>query len=87
MSLWTGLKNVFQLGGIDNAVYDSTFAAGIIYSSYDENKGWLRSNSVMLNSNKFGSHQIGLNAAYLLDYWADSSNIVSSSRLLNNGNA
>lgn len=82
-----GFKNVFQFGGIDNAVYDSTFAAGIIYSSYDENKGWLRSNSVMLNSNKFGSHNIGLNAAYLLDYWADSSNIVSSSRLLNNGNA
>lgn len=82
-----GFKNVFQFGGMDNAVYDSTFAAGIIYSSYDENKGWLRSNSVMLNSNKFAQHNIGLNAAYLLDYWADSSNIVSSSRLLNNGNA
>ena len=80
-------QNVFQLGGIDNAVYDNTFAAGIIYSSYDENKGWLRSNSVMESSNKSVNGQIGLNAAYLLDYWADSSNIVSSSRLLNNGNA
>ena len=82
-----GFKNVFQNGGIDNAVYDSTFAAGIIYSSYDENKGWLRSNSVMESSNKSGDNLIGLNAAYLLDNWADSSNIVSSSRLLNNGNA
>ena len=82
-----GFEGVFQFGGIENAVYDNTFAAGIIYSSYDENKGWLRSNSVMLNSNKFDNHRIGLNAAYLLDYWADSSNIVSSSRLLNNGNA
>lgn len=82
-----GFKNVFKFGGIDNGVYDSTFAAGIIYSSYDDNKGWLRSNSVMMSSNKFSSHQIGLNAAYLLDYWADSSNIVASSRLLNNGNA
>lgn len=82
-----GFRNVFQFGGSDNAVYDSTFAAGIIYSSYDDKKGWLRSNSVMMNSNKFGPHQIGLYAGYLLDYWADSSNIVSSSRLLNNGNA
>lgn len=80
-------QKVFQLGGIDNAVYDNTFAAGIIYSSYDENKGWLRSNSVMESSNKSVNGQIGLNAAYLLDYWADSSNIVASSRLLNNGNA
>ena len=82
-----GFRQMLASGGIDNAVYDNTFAAGINYSSYDDNKGWLRCNSVMLNSNKFGSHQIGLNAAYLLDYWADSSNIVSSSRLLNNGNA
>lgn len=82
-----GFKNVFLSGDTESSVYDSTFAAGIIYSAYDENKGWLRSNSVMLNSNKFGQHNIGLNAAYLLDYWADSSNIVSSSRLLNNGNA
>lgn len=82
-----GFKGVFQIGGVDNAVYDNTFAAGIIYSSYDENKGWLRSNSVMESSNKFGSKNIGLNAAYLLDYWADTSNIVASSRLLNNGNA
>lgn len=80
-------QNVFQLGGIDNAVYDNTFAAGIIYSSYDENKGWLRSNCVMESSNKSVNGNIGLNAAYLLDYWADSSNIVSSARLLNNGNA
>lgn len=82
-----GFKNMLMSGGIDNAVYDNTFAAGIIYSSYDENKGWLRSNSVMESSNKSVNGQIGLNAAYLLDYWADSSNIVSSSRLLNNGNA
>ena len=82
-----GFKGVFQSGGSDNAVYDNTFAAGIIYSSYDDNKGWLRSDSVMMNSNKFGNNQIGLNAAYLLDYWADSSNIVATSRLLNNGNA
>lgn len=80
-------QNVFQLGGIDNALYDNTFAAGIIYSSYDENKGWLRSNSVMESTCKSGDTLVGLNAAYLLDYWADSSNIVSSSRLLNNGNA
>lgn len=81
------LSGVFQLGGIKNAVYDGTFAAGIIYSSYDDNKGWLRSDSDMMSSNRFGDDQIGLNAAYLLDYWADSSNIVATSRLLNNGNA
>ena len=82
-----GFKSALMEGGIENAVYDNTFAAGIIYSSYDENKGWLRSNSVMESSNKSVNGQIGLNAAYLLDYWADSSNIVASSRLLNNGNA
>ena len=82
-----GFKSALMEGGIENAVYDNTFAAGIIYSSYDDNKGWLRSNSVMESSNKSVNGQIGLNAAYLLEYWADSSNIVSSSRLLNNGNA
>lgn len=82
-----GFEGVFQFGGLENAVYDNTFAAGIIYSSYDENKGWLRSNSVMESSNKSVNGQIGLNAAYLLDNWADSSNIVATSRLLNNGNA
>lgn len=82
-----GFKNVLISGGIENAIYDDTFAAGIIYSSYDENKGWLRSNSVMMSTNSDGSDRIGLSAAYLLDFWADSSNIVASSRLLNNGNA
>lgn len=65
-------------------------AAGIIYSSFDNVKGWLRSNSQLVCSNSYlgtkGSG-CGLSAGNLIDYWDDSASVVVSNRLLNNGNA
>lgn len=65
-------------------------AAGIIYSSYDNVKGWLRSNSRLVCSNSLlGAKDglYGLSAGNLIDYWDDSASVVVSNRLLNNGNA
>lgn len=64
-------------------------AAGIIYSSYDNVKGWLRSNSRLVCSNSVvgGNDRYGLSAGNLIDYWDDSASVVVSNRLLNNGNA
>lgn len=64
-------------------------AAGIIYSSYDNVKGWLRSNSRLICSNSLvgGKDLYGLSAGNLIDYWDDSASVVVSNRLLNNGNA
>ena len=69
---------------------DGSIAAGIIYSSFDNVKGWLRSNSQLVCTNSFlGSKDslLGLTAGNLIDYWADSASVVVSNRLLNNGNA
>ena len=69
---------------------DGSLAAGIIYSSYDNVKGWLRSNSQLVCSNTiFGTKDsgCGLSAGNLIDYWDDSASVVVSNRLLNNGNA
>ena len=64
-------------------------AAGIIYSSYDNVKGWLRSNSRLVCTNSLigGNDRFGLSAGNLIDYWDDSASVVVSNRLLNNGNA
>ena len=65
-------------------------AAGIIYSSFDNVKGWLRSNSQLVCSNSYlGTKDsgCGLSAGNLIDYWDDSASVVVSNRLLNNGNA
>ena len=64
-------------------------AAGIIYSSYDNVKGWLRSNSQLVCTNSLvgGNDHYGLSAGNLIDYWDDSASVVVSNRLLNNGNA
>lgn len=66
-------------------------AAGMIYSAYDNVKGWLRSNSELVCSNALiGGRDInlcGLSAGNLIDYWDDSASVVVSNRLLNNGNA
>lgn len=64
-------------------------AAGIIYSSYDNVKGWLRSNSQLVCTNSLvgGNDHFGLSAGNLIDYWDDSASVVESKRLLNNGNA
>lgn len=64
-------------------------AAGIIYSSYDNVKGWLRSNSQLVCTNSLvgGNDHFGLSAGNLIDYWDDSASVVVSNRLLNNGNA
>lgn len=65
-------------------------AAGIIYSSFDNVKGWLRSNSQLVCSNSYlGTKDsgCGLSAGNLIEYWDDSASVVVSNRLLNNGNA
>lgn len=65
-------------------------AAGIIYSSYDNVKGWLRSNSQLVCSNSYlgtKNSGCGLSAGNLIEYWDDSASVVVSNRLLNNGNA
>lgn len=65
-------------------------AAGIIYSSFDNVKGWLRSNSQLVCSNSYlgtKNSGCGLSAGNLIEYWDDSASVVVSKRLLNNGNA
>ena len=64
-------------------------AAGIIYSSFDNVKGWLRSNSQLVCTNSIvgGDDRFGLSAGNLIDYWDDSASVVVSNRILNNGNA
>ena len=67
-----------------------SLAAGIIYSSFDSVKGWLRSNSQLVCSNSGNGTKdelCGLSAGNLIDYWDDSASVVVSNRLLNNGNA
>lgn len=69
---------------------DGSLAAGIIYSSFDSVKGWLRSNSQLVCSNSIDGTDdklCGLSAGNLIDYWDDSASVVVSNRLLNNGNA
>lgn len=68
---------------------DGVLAAGIIYSSYDNVKGWLRSNAQLVCTNSLvgGNDHFGLSAGNLIDYWDDSASVVESKRLLNNGNA
>lgn len=64
-------------------------AAGIIYSSFDNVKGWLRSNSQLVCSNSVDGQKenlVGLSAGNLIDYWDDTASLVVSRRLLNNGN-
>ena len=69
---------------------EDVLAAGIIYSAFDNVKGWLRSNAQLVCSNavvmgkNFGF--IGLTAGNLIDYWDESASVVVSNRLLNNGN-
>ena len=68
----------------------SVLAAGIIYSAFDNVKGWLRSNAQLVCSNAaFDGNNynlIGLTAGNLIDYWDESASVVVSNRLLNNGN-
>ena len=68
---------------------NGALAAGIIYSAYDNVKGWLRSNSQLVCTNSLvgGYDHFGLSAGNLIDYWDDSASVVVSNRLLNNGNA
>ena len=69
---------------------EGSLAAGIIYSSFDPVKGWLRSNSQLVCSNSVDGTKdnfCGLSAGNLIDYWDDSASVVVSNRLLNNGNA
>lgn len=68
---------------------EGALAAGIIYSAYDNVKGWLRSNSQLVCTNSLvgGNDLFGLSAGNLIDYWDDSASVVVSNRLLNNGNA
>ena len=70
---------------------DEALAAGIIYSSFDNVKGWLRSNAQLVCSNAAfdgkNFNLVGLTAGNLIDYWDDSASVVVSNRLLNNGNA
>ena len=69
---------------------DDTIAAGIIYSAFDNVKGWLRSNAQLVCSNAYWDGKtlnlIGLTAGNLIDYWDESASVVVSNRLLNNGN-
>lgn len=69
---------------------EGMLAAGIIYSSFDSVKGWLRSNAQLVCSNAdFNGKSynfFGLSAGNLIDYWDDSAAVVVSNRLLNNGN-
>ena len=69
---------------------NGALAAGIIYSSFDNVKGWLRSNSQLVCSNSYlGTKDSGhgLSAGNLIGYWDDSASVVASKRLLNNGDA
>ena len=69
---------------------EEVLAAGIIYSAFDNVKGWLRSNSQLVCSNSGNGTKddiCGLSAGNLIDYWDDSASVVVSKRLLNNGNA
>lgn len=65
-------------------------AAGIIYSAFDNVKGWLRSNARLVCSNAVFDGKkynlVGLTAGNLIDYWDESASVVVSNRLLNNGN-
>ena len=76
-------KNGFEIST------NGALAAGIIYSSYDNVKGWLRSNSQLVCTNSLvgGNDHFGLSAGNLIEYWDDSASVVASKRLLNNGNA
>ena len=69
---------------------DGALAAGIIYSAFDNVKGWLRSNAKLVCSNAYPAGKdvfhLGLSAGNLIDYWDDSASVVVSNRLLNNGN-
>lgn len=69
---------------------DGALAGGIIYSAFDNVKGWLRSNAQLVCSNAYpvgkDVHILGLSAGNLIDYWDDSASVVLSNRLLNNGN-
>lgn len=92
---WKGLELIIDPAfnnkdGLEISV-DNSLAAGIIYSSYDNVKGWLRSNAQLVCSNAIldgrNVNLIGLSAGNLIDYWDDSASVVVSNRLLNNGNA
>ena len=69
---------------------DGALAAGIIYSAFDNVKGWLRCNAKLVCSNAYPAgkevYHLGLSAGNLIDYWDDSASVVVSNRLLNNGN-
>ena len=69
---------------------DVVLAAGIIYSAFDNVKGWLRSNAQLVCSNAVFEGKsfkyVGLTAGNLIDYWDESASVVVSNRLLNNGN-
>ena len=68
---------------------DGAIAAGIIYSAFDNVKGWLRSNSQLVCCNSVDGQKenlVGLSAGNLIDYWDESASVVVSNRLLNNGN-
>lgn len=69
---------------------EDVLAAGIIYSAFDNVKGWLRSNAQLVCSNAVFDGKtinlVGLSAGNLIDYWDDSAAVVVSNRLLNNGN-
>ena len=69
---------------------DRALAAGIIYSAFDNVKGWLRSNAQLVCTNGVFDGRVnnlfGLSAGNLIDYWDDTAALVVSRRLLNNGN-
>lgn len=71
-------------------VTEDVLAAGIIYSAFDNVKGWLRSNAQLVCSNVVfdgkNNNLVGLTAGNLIDYWDESASVVVSNRLLNNGN-
>ena len=92
---WKGLELIIDPAfnnkdGLEISV-DNSLAAGIIYSSYDNVKGWLRSNAQLVCTNAVldgrNVNLIGLSAGNLIDYWDDSASVVVSKRLLNNGDA
>ena len=94
-SNWKGLEQIID-PAFNNKVgleikTEGVLAAGIIYSAFDNVKGWLRSNAQLVCTNSVfdgkNFNHVGLSAGNLIDYWDDSASVVVSNRLLNNGNA
>lgn len=78
-----GIDKLLGFGGDANAadLAITSGAYGSILSSFDANKGWLRSNAyLMIPTNKWG-----LRGSLIPDYWMADTSIALSAKYLNNG--